>query len=386
MRFRRRSALALALVGVLAGGVVAGCGDDSDDSGAAGTDTATTAQTSDGGGVAEAQELVAAAEKTTGLEFPQPDEPFDPGAGKLAVISCGQAGINCKRGADFVVEAAKTMGWTTSPVFDGEFAPATQSGFIQQAVQEGYDAIVLVAVDAQVTKAAIDAAAAQDIPIACMECVSTGFEDKVIDVTTGGEQEGDQLGAWVVADTEGEGKILQFDDKNFPIIGVRQQAAKAEIERLCPDCEISEDNYPTTDLAKPDQPTYTAALTSNPPGSLTTIMTPSDPEGMPLVKLATQQGRDDFSVTGYDASAEFVQDIIAGDTVAAATTAVPYEFVAWGAVDQVARAKAGIEGWDSSAVPSVLVTANNADEFESGFWNPSDFDYKAMFEEQWSGS
>lgn len=382
---RGRPLRVAAIIAALTAVLVAGCGGASDsNSGGSGDSAGSSDSGGSSSGVAEAKQLVADAEKTKGVEFPRPDKPFYPGKGKVAVISCGQAGINCKRGADFVVGAAKAMGWTPSPVFDGEFAPTKQGGYIQQAVQEGYDAIVLVAIDAQVTKAAIDAAAAKKIPIACLECVSTGFEDKVIDVTTGGEAEGKALGAWVVADTEGKGKIVQFDDKNFPIIGVRQRAAKAEIERLCPDCKITEDNFPTTDLSKPTSPTYAAALASNPPGSLTTIMTPSDPEGMPLVKLATQQSRDDFNVTGYDASAEFVQDIIAGDNVAKATTAVSYEYVAWGAMDQVARVKAGVKPWDSSSLPAALVTEKNAKEFETGFYTP-DFDFKAMFKKQWGG-
>jgi ABC-type sugar transport system substrate-binding protein len=362
-----------------------GCGssDDNSSSGDTGSSNASSGSGGSGGAdVATAEAAVKKYSQTTGVKWPQPTEAFDPGKGRIAVISCGNAGINCKQGAEDAVTATKAMGWTPSPVFDGEFTPAKQAGFVQQAVQEKYDGIVLVSIDANSIKAAIDAAAAAKIPITCVMCVNPGFEGKVVDVTSGGKLEGDALGNWIVADSKGKAKVLAYDDKSFPIVAVRQNAAKEAITKLCPDCTFKLDQFPTTDLTKPGPPTWTAALAANPPGSITDVMAAYDPAAIPMTKTAEQRGRTDFKMTGYDASPDYVALIKAGG-VAAATTAAPFPYCSWGAVDQIARMKAGKQTWDSSALPIALVTKDNADQFTGAFFSPPDFDFKAMFMKQW---
>ena len=96
-----------------------------------------------------------------------------------------------------------------------------------------------------------------------------------------------------------------------------------------------------------------------------------------MTKTAEQQGRDDIKITGYDASPDFVELIKQGGP-AAATTAAPFEYAAWGAVDEAARAVAGVEQWDATKLPDIP-------ELEAGFFNPP-FDYKAEFAELWGKS
>jgi ABC-type sugar transport system substrate-binding protein len=362
---------------------VAGCGGDDETSSDSGGGSASTSQADSG--KAKAQQDVKQFEQTTGIEWPQPTEKFDPGTGKVAVISCGNAGINCLQGSKDAVAAAKAMGWTPSPIFDGEFTPAKQAGFVQQAIQQKYDGIILSSIDANSIKAAVDAAAEADIPIACIMCVNPDFEGKVMDVSTGGVAEGEAVGTWVAANA-GEGKIIGFDDKSFPIVAERRANAIKKIKEYCPDCEVEEMDFPTSDLTKAGSPTFTAALNANPAGTLSVVMPPYDPAAIPFAKAAAQQGRDDFKMTGYDASPDYLTLIKDGTGGAAATTAVPFPYGAWGAMDQVARAKAGKEPWESNRMPSVLVTKENADSFgEFGFLEP-DFDYKAKFQELWGQS
>ncbi len=68
-------------------------------------------------------------------------------------------------------------------------------------------------------------------------------------------------------------------------------------------------------------------------------MAPYDPAAIPFAKAAEQQGRDDFKMTGYDASPDYLTLIKAGTGGAAATTAVPFPYASWGAMDQVARSR-----------------------------------------------
>ena len=379
----RRSRVFAALVASMALVVfVAGCGDDEESGTSAGSGTTTTQTDEAGSGKEDAQAAVEKFQDTSAIEWAQPDEAFDPGTGKVAVISCGNAGINCLQGSKDAQAAAKAMGWEPSPIFDGEFTPAKQAGFVQQAVQQKYDAIILVSIDANSIKAAVDAAAAKDIPIACVMCVNPEFEGKVVDVSTGGVAEGEAIGSWAAANVE-DGKIVAFDDKSFPIVAARRENALKKVTEYCPDCEVEELDFPTSDLSKPGAPTFTAALNANPPGTLDIVMAPYDPAAIPFAKAAEQQGRDDFKMTGYDASPDYLTLIKDGTGGAAATTAVPFPYCSWGAMDQVARIKAGKEPWESNLLPSVLVTADNAGEFgKFGFLTP-DFDFKAKFQELW---
>jgi ABC-type sugar transport system substrate-binding protein len=375
-------AMTAAMLSALVLGV--GCGSDSKSSDASSGSKANSSSSSNG--KAQAQAAVANFEKTTGVKFQQPTEAFDPGKGKVAIISCGNAGINCLQGAKDAQTAAKAMGWTPSPIFDGAFTPAKQAGYVQQAVQQGYDGIVLVSIDAQSIKAAVDAAAAKKIPIACVMCVNPAFKGKVTDVSTGGVAEGQAIGTWIAANAKDGAKIVGYDDKSFPIVAVRRQNATQAIKKYCPNCSVEDANFPTSDLQKPGSPTFQAALSSHPSGSLDFVMSPYDPAAIPFAKVAAQQNRSDFKMTGYDASPDFVTLIKNGTGGAAATTAAPFPYASWGAVDQVARAKAGKQTWESDRLPVALVTKSNANQFTEAFFSPADFDYKAMFAKLWGKS
>lgn len=375
--FRVLAALLAALAIVV---FTAACGDDDEESGSSGNTTQTSGAAE---GKEQAQAAVEEFQDTSAIEWPQPTDSFDPGEGRVAVISCGNAGINCLKGSEDAQAAAKAMGWTPSQIFDGEFTPAKQGGFVQRAVQQNYDGIILVSIDANSIKAALDRAVAEDIPIACVMCVNPDWEGKVVDVSTGGVAEGEAIGSWVAANADPSQKIVGFDDKSFPIVAERRSNAIEKINEYCPDCEVERMDFPTSDLTKAGAPTFTGMLSANPAGTLGVVMAPYDPAAIPFAKAAQQQGRDDFKLTGYDASPDFLELIKNGTGGAAATTAVPFPYASWGAMDQVARMKAGNEPWESNLLPSALVTADNADEFgEFGFLTPN-FDFKAKFQELW---
>ncbi|MDQ2700436.1 MAG: substrate-binding domain-containing protein [Actinomycetota bacterium] len=383
---RYKALLAALAALMLTAFVVTGCGGSDDDSGSGDNGNTSSSTDSGGSGVEFAQEQVDKLKDPTQVEFPKPTEAFDPGKGKIAVISCGNAGINCKDGSEDATDAVKAMGWESSPVFDGEFDPAKQAGFIRQAIQEKYDGIVLVSMDVNSVKAAVDAAVKAKIPVSCVMCSNDGLEDIVTDVTTGGTADGEAIGYWTVADSDGSAKIIGFDDKSFPIVAKRLASAKAVIEENCEDCTLQEEQISTTELTEPGPPTWTATLTANPAGTFDYAWSAYDPFAIPFVKTAEQQGRDDIKISGYDASPDFVELIKQGGA-AAATTAAPFEYAAWGAVDEVARMATGNETWDGTKLPVMLVTEDNADDpaLKAGFFDPP-FDYKAEFAELWGQS
>jgi ABC-type sugar transport system substrate-binding protein len=386
MSLRNWGSMTLASLAVFAF-AAAGCGgDDSSSSGSSASKTTSTGSSSADSGQAKAQAALPDMEKTTGLDWPQPTEKFNSGSGKVAIISCGNAGINCLQGSKDAQAAAKAAGWTPSPIFDGEFTPAKQAGYVQQAIQQKYDGIILVSIDANSIKAAVDAAAKAKIPIACVMCVNPAFEGKVTDVSSGGVAEGKAIGTWAAAQTKPGGTVVAFDDKSFPIVAVRRENALNALKQYCPDCKVDQMDFPTSDLSKPGSPTFTAMLNSHPSGQLDTVMAPYDPAAIPFAKAAQQQGRSDFKMSGYDASPDYLTLMKSGTGGAAATTAAPFPYASWGAMDQVARLKADKDAWESNRLPSTLVVKDNADQFgKFGFLNP-DFDFKAKFQQLWGKS
>ena len=51
------------------------------------------------------------------------------------------------------------------------------------------------------------------------------------------------------------------------IVAERRSNAIAKINEYCPDCKVDEGDYPTTDLSKAGQPTFSGTLNSNPSGT-----------------------------------------------------------------------------------------------------------------------
>lgn len=395
MPFERSSKwkLLCLVVGLLAIFTVMGCGGNDDGDASAADTTAVEASDSDasadagadsGDVVALAQEKVAELTKTTDVEFPVPDESFDPGKKKAAVIMAGQdEGFTAM--VESLEEAADTMGWELGPTWDGKFSPATQSSFVQQAVNEGYDAIILLVIEAANIESALHAANAENIPVACLMCENKGAEDKIIDVTTGGQPGGEAVAWYVIAESEGKAKILLVDDQAYGIVDTRVKGFEDAIEANCPDCEIVETmQISPASMAQPGPPEWLGALRRFAPGDFDIAVMPYDYYAVPAGKTALEQARE-VGITGYDGLPEMVRLIEEDGPVFKATISAPFEYLPWAALDQVARASAGLDTWDTSSLPLRLVTADNAAEFPHGWYVPSDFDAKAEFGAVWSG-
>ncbi len=377
---RARVLVPLALVVML----VAACSS----SGGSGATSATPAASESAGGLEAATAALAGYTDTSSLEYPKPTEAFTPGKHKVAIISCGQTGIGCQQMSEFAQNAAKDIGWEASSTFDGEFDPSKQAGYVQQALNQGYEAIILASIDAKSISAAIDAAAAKGVPVACIMCENPELvaAGKVIDTTTGGYNGGLALSTFVTVTLGGKGNVVGFDDKSFPIVAARMKGLKEGLAQYCPDCTYSEEQFPTTDLAKPGPPTWTGFLAANPPGKVQLVAGPYDFMSLPAAKTTAQAGRDDPLITGFDAYSEFVAAIGAADPpTAVATIAAPFEYVSWAAMDEVARVVNGVDTWDATQNPVAVVDKDNASEFSQGYLQPP-FSIPDLFNGLWGTS
>lgn len=379
---------------VVIGIVAAGCGSSDDDSTAAETTAAETGggeESSASAGKEEAEEFVAEHTNGEGLTFPEPpDEPYDPGSGKMGIVTCGTAGAGCLGMAKQAVIATEAAGWEPSEIGDGKFTPSVQAGIIQKFVQEGVDGITIVSIDLASVKSAVDAAEKAGIPMACVSCTpSPGFEPTapVPLLSTPGNVGGEYLANYIVANSEPGDTILQFRDKAFPIMIERGDIVAGIIEEKCPECDYKEQQIATEELAKPGPPYFTAALAANP--ELNWAFVASDTYNIPAVKTAEQQGRE-VKVAGIDGEPAFIEEIAGGGGVATATVWQPFNYSAWASVEQVIRQTKGLETWDGySTMPGFIIDdpkeVDLALEAAPNYYHPADFDYEALFEELWSG-
>lgn len=374
---RVRSLMIPAVI-VTVAALMAGC---SGGDGGSGTSSTSSADNS----ALEAQ----AAEKVAGFlqvpeTFPGPTEAFDPGAGSAAVLACGFAAQVCKDNADIGVAAFEAMGWDVSPSFDGEFSPQIQSGFIDRAVEQGLDAVLLTSVDVNSIKESVTRAADAGLFIGCVMCASgEQWDGKVVDVTVDWEAQGDQV-AWAIINNNGpEAKVVNFEDTAFPTTVGRADGLEATLTENCPDCTFQRELFASADISKPGPPQITALLASKPEGDITNLVLHYDGLGMAAAKTVADSGRDDITVSGYDADSVAVNAIITGKPAPYAfTVAGPYNYEMWAAADLAARSKAGVALWDDyGAMPSVLVDASNAELYTSA--TPGPENYEQMFTDLW---
>ncbi|MDT3444959.1 MULTISPECIES: substrate-binding domain-containing protein [unclassified Pseudofrankia] len=368
MKFRWLAAVTAGLVVALAG-----CG------GASGGSEGTPGS----GGTAAANLQETAKAKVDGYiavpeSYPGPTTPFDPGTGRTAVMACGFGAPVCAEQARFAVDAVHKMGWESPPAFDGQFSPQVQAGFVDRAVQDKLDGIILVSVDVNGIRASIDRAIAAGMPIMCTMCVSgPDYEGKgVTDVTVDFEQQG-EIAAWkILADRGKDAKAVTYFDPAFSSSVNRSIGMTKIFKENCPGCAFAAMKFPSIDVSKPGPPQFTSLLASRPKGTITNFQATYDGLAVPAANTVRQIGRTDVTVSGYDGSPEALAAIVSQNPPLEFTIGEPYTYAEWAAADLLARTKAGEKLWSNAdKLPSTLIVRSTAQKYLDG--NPAGSSYPA---------
>jgi ribose transport system substrate-binding protein len=383
MRVSRRRIGALCLLfGVLglATGLAA-CGGSS----GSGSTESTGAETSAAGGdesavVAKAKKEIEAHESLAEPNMPKPPSgTYDPGVHKVAIISCGQAAPACAAQSQYTEEAAKAIGWEPSPILDPEFSAGKITAFINQAITEGYEAIVYASANPFTSASATHAAEKAGLAQVAFNSPADPAFPQVPSVLPSTEERGNLVADWIIASSDGEpGTIQIFSDQAYEQVQ-QQLAGVREVLETCSACEFEETQVTTAELTKPGPPYFTAALAQHPDTSY--FVAPYDSAAIPMGKTVADQGLSDIKVTGFDGAPEAIQQISAGKGMSMTVTS-PFEYAAWVSVDMAARILAGAKTWDAEQLPNRVVTADDVSQFEE-FWKVEDFDFKSMFEKSW---
>ena len=298
-------------------------------------------------------------------KFAGPTTAFDPGAGKAAVIGCGFASAVCAEQARYGVEALRAMGWDVPEAFDGQNSPQVESGFIDRAVADKLDGIILASVDPSTVKAALDRAIAANLRIVCTNCASGAFNGKgIIDVAPDWTEQG-RIGGWEVLSVRGEGaKVQTFADKQFLSAVDRATGFQEIVKANCPACQVKYQDFPSSDYGKAGPPLWNATLSANPKGTITDAVPHYDGMAITVAKTNVQAGRTEIATGSYDGEPEAVTALVTSNPPYAWTVSNPVAYESYSGADLLGRMKAGQPLWTGSdKLPSVLITAANAKDY-----------------------
>lgn len=341
-----------------------------------------------GGGVSaelleEAASIVATATELEGAEFPIPTEAFDPGTGTAAVLAGGFVAPIHFENANITADAFTQMGWDVLGPYDGEFNPSVQGGYVDQAVQDGADAIVIMSTDIDSIPAAVDRALEAGVSVGCVMCyVSDEWLDKgVINASVDFNRQGELMAWYLIDRNQGNVNAVVTDEPAAPTVTLRVAGLQSVLDEQCPDtCSYITEVIPANDSTLPGPPQWTAVLAANPEG-ITDGIAYYDGLSLPMVNTVESSGRGEIVVSGYDADEPAVELLRQGNENFGATLAAPYEFADWAVVDLVARAQQGLPLWDSANIPSAMLTVDNAKDF-TPYFGPSG-DWQSEFLKVW---
>ncbi|WP_165818208.1 sugar ABC transporter substrate-binding protein [Frankia canadensis] len=330
-----------------------------------------------------AAEKVAAATSLTPT-FPVPKAGFEAGTGTIAVIAGGLSAPVHAEQAEVMKKAVTAAGWTVLGPYDGKFSPAVQGGYIDQAIQARANGVLLFAVDVNTIRAAVDRALGAKIVVACAMCTS-GDQARakgVLDVTPDFERQGEDLGWFIVQRSKGAAKVAITVEPAATGVVARTRGLEKVLDQ-CAGCSYNEIVIPAADSTLPGPPQWTAFLSAHPSG-YTDAVAYYDGLTTPMTKTLRESGRTDVTVSSYDADPAVLSLMAKGSAQLGADVASPLDFASWSAVDLVLRSKAGAARWDTTNLPSVLLTGKNI----AGFTPPLQpaGDWHKTFTTLWTSS
>jgi ribose transport system substrate-binding protein len=297
---------------------------------------------------------------------------------KVAVISCSQAS-NCAVDTEAAVEAAERIGWQAT-IFDAKGNPAAYNSSMRNAVNAGYDGIVNISLPTDLSQDGLRYAKKHDVPV--VSAADIEVEDPLVfgSVPHQWAEQGQQLGDFLVAESDGKAKVLILRDDEFPGVKIRQDEVTKKLEE-CEECELLETiNMTIEELTNPanvEQQVQSAL--SNYGDELEYIVAPFGTVDGLVAPALRAQGATDVKILGYDGNEQ--QVALCNEGVDAAIAVTLLKWTGWAGIDQLNRAFNG-EPAVNQNVPAFLATSETCPE--SGFAeDASTFDFESEFEKLW---
>ncbi|WP_100810002.1 MULTISPECIES: sugar ABC transporter substrate-binding protein [unclassified Microbacterium] len=361
---------AIAATAVIAALVFSGCSSSSPDA------SPETPQGSEG--VSQDMiDLVAQASGEIGFEGPASSPGIVPDQ-SIAVITCAAAAAGCVRVAEGVKAAGELVGWSVSEL-DGQGQAAGQNSAILQAVSQGVDGIVLVAIDSSSVSQGMSAAADAGIPVVSVQAdnvVGNAPTDVYAEPVSGSLRAGEALGAYAVVESDATAKVATLSTDELAVTRNRTAGFVEQID-ACSGCEVVDTQNYLLSKAVTDVPLLVSSMLQSHP-DLDYIFVDIGQFGA-LTAQAIQSAGSEAEVLSVDCNPD---DIVlirdgAGQSACAANA---LGAGGWAAVAALNFAIAGEPTPEGLVVPTKLITVDNLPDTDE--W-AGDFDLAAEYGAFW---
>jgi len=357
-----------------------------------GTDTSTTATDDEATAATESAADDAAVVETTDAVYGQIENLVPtiattaPENLKVAVVM-GNASMSGSSVPCAAIESiCEHFGWEIQ-TWDGEGDPSKENDAIISAISWGAECIITCSVQASNVQSALQAASEAGVPCGSLSCgndtpnpvVEADGYNYSFDVGPYYHDLGYALGEWIVANTEGSGKVACWDFAGEYSIDYTREGLYEAFADL--GVEYSEQGCFTFDqLGDVLNRSVATYLTNNPDTEF--IYFPFDPAAQPVSEFLDLNGYSDVKVIGVLGNSEMVALIRQG-SVASATAAYDNTYMGYAAMDQMLRVLNGDDLIDPHGenVPFLVLDATNAPEDDSGWVAP--FDYASSYYAIW---
>ncbi len=384
-----------ALIGLFAvvfslGLVACGSSDDSGDSGS-GSNNAEVSSPSDlkfsdfadEGGVEGAKKYLTKVQDESQIDYESfipADSPPAAEDKKIAVVLNGTDAQGAVRASEGMKAAGEALGWDVE-VTDGQFDPNVQSQAILSAVTSQADGIVLNSISPVTVGGAVAKAVSEGIPIVTtFDPGSNEVTEGVFgDASNGTFDGGMALGAWISANSNGKGRVVNVPDTSLGLTQQRADGVEAGLKEFCPDCKILATEQNDIANMAGRLPSLTASAVQKYGTDDLYMVAPFDAAATFMIQGAKDAKAPYFPIVSMDGNQEAVAAIADKDYLAA-TWAAAAEWMGWEALDQMNRAFNDAEPVQGT-VPSLLIDASNLPPTGDD-WTP-DFDYETAYKELW---
>jgi ribose transport system substrate-binding protein len=367
--------------------VVAGCG-SSDDSGSGNDTTTGAAKTGGSGIVAEAQKMVAEANKP--LAFKPPGPPID--ASKLkgktvAIVTVDERVPILSISNKATEEAAKAAGIKIT-TWDAKSQVNRMQQGIEQAVRQA-DAMILTGIPIAAVQGALEDAKKAKIPSVSVlnnqpdpNAPGQGAGPLVNATSAPNYEHGGALvAAKAVVDTDGKVNATIFDTKEITPSPDVVRGMKSVLDK-CSECKFDMNTTPLADWATALTPKAQAVVRKNP--NLNYILPIFDDMGVFVTAGVQQAGVGDrVKVAALDGTPAALKVIQEGD-VFTANPGQPTGWLGWHALDQAMRLMLGQKPGNPEIPSRLLDDENlkgvNVDDIDAPYGNPK---YREGFRQLW---
>jgi ribose transport system substrate-binding protein len=318
------------------------------------------------------------------LDVLTPSSPIDVsqlGGSSVWLIAAGQTEFT-QTVADGFEAAGDAAGIDTRYV-QADFQVNRMQQLVDQAVAANADGIVLFNITPGSVSGPLEKAIEAEIPIMDFnngdptDPLEPGiFAHVAAEFTIDGQKKA----AWMLADSGCELSLATFNVPTLTVVDLMISGAIAEVDRLCPDCTITQSDFQLSDFATSLGPLVQTVLRRDP--SIGYVDAAADAFAS-VVSPVLQQAGTDVKILGHDGNPSTIATMAADNTLQSMTIAGPPEvFIGWALLDQLARGMLGEEAADW-ALPGRIVDSTNIGSGSDADIHPGWADFEAGFLEAW---